>query len=307
MKITVVGAGNVGATAAQRIAERELAREVVLVDIIEGVPQGKGLDMAESAPVEGFDCRIVGANGYDAAAGSDLVVVTAGLARKPGMSRDDLLLKNAAIIRGVCEQVARVAPGAILIMVTNPMDMMTALAFEATGFPFERVMGMGGVLDSARFRCFIAEELEVSVEDVSAFVLGGHGDLMVPLPRYATVAGIPIPELLSEETIDRLVDRTRNGGAEIVGYLKQGSAYYAPSASIAQMVEAIVRDKKRILPCAVRLAGQYGIHDLFVGVPVKLGARGVEAIIEIDLTDEERAALLRSAEHVQAGIAKLAL
>jgi len=307
MKITVVGAGNVGATAAQRIAERELAREVVLLDIVEGVPQGKGLDMAESAPVEGFDCRIVGTNGYDAAEGSDLVVVTAGLARKPGMSRDDLLFKNAEIIRGVSEQIARVAAGAILIVVTNPMDVMTLLAFRTAGSPPERVMGMGGVLDSARFRYFIAEELGVSAEDVSAFVLGGHGDLMVPLPRYATVAGIPIPELLPEEAIERLVDRTRNGGAEIVGHLKQGSAYYAPSASIAQMVEAIVRDKKRILPCAAWLTGQYGIRDLFVGVPVKLGARGVEEIIEIELTAEERAALGRSAEHVRVGIDKLAL
>ena len=307
MKITVVGAGNVGATAAQRIAERELAREVILVDIIEGVPQGKALDMAESAPVEGFDCRIVGTNGYEEAEGSDLVVVTAGLPRKPGMSRDDLLLKNAEIVRGVSGRIAEVAPDAILIVVTNPMDMMTYLAFKSTGFSSEKVMGMGGVLDSARFRYFIAEQLEVSVEDVSAFVLGGHGDLMVPLPRYATVSGIPIPELLSSEAIDVLVERTRGGGAEIVGYLKQGSAYYAPSSSIVQMVEAIVLNKRRVLPCAAWLTGQYGIRDLFVGVPVKLGAGGVEQIIEIGLTDEEQAALVRSAEHVRASIDKLGL
>lgn len=307
MKIGVIGAGNVGATTAQRIAERELAHELVMVDIVEGVPQGKALDMAESSPVEGFDTALLGTNTYDDVYGSDIVVITAGLPRKPGMSRDDLLLKNAEIVRSVTTQIAQVAPRAILLVVSNPLDVMCYVALKTSGFDHRRVIGMAGVLDAARFRYFIAQELDVSVEDVTAFVLGGHGDTMVPLPRYSTVAGIPLPDFLPQETIDRLVRRTRDGGAEIVGFLKTGSAYYAPSSAVVEMVESIVLDKKRILPCAAWLQGEYGIRDLFVGVPVKLGRNGIEEIIQIKLTAEEREALARSAEHVRLNVAKLNL
>ena len=296
-----------GATSAQRIAERELAREVVLLDVAEGIPQGKGLDMAESAPVERFDTRLIGSNDPGALAGCDLVVITAGLARKPGMSRDDLQATNADIVGTVSEGVRDVAPDAIVIVVSNPLDVMTYVALQKTGFPPHRVVGMAGILDSARFRFFISEALDVSVEDVTAFVLGGHGDSMVPLPRYSSVAGIPLTELLDGDTIDAIVQRTRDGGAEIVGHLKTGSAYYAPASAVAEMAAAIVRDKKRILPCAAYLTGQYGIHDLFVGVPIKLGARGVESIIEIGLTPEETAALQKSADEVRENIAKLEL
>ena len=306
-KIGIVGAGNVGATSAQRIAERELAREVVLLDVAEGIPQGKGLDMAESAPVERFDTRLIGTNDPSALAECDLVVITAGLARKPGMSRDDLQATNADIVGTVSENVRNVAPQAIVMVVSNPLDVMTYVALKKTGFPPHRVVGMAGILDSARFRFFIAEALDVSVEDVTAFVLGGHGDSMVPLPRYSSVAGIPLTELLDGATIDAIVQRTRDGGAEIVGHLKTGSAYYAPASAVAEMTAAIVRDKKRILPCAAYLTGQYGIHDLFVGVPTKLGAKGVESIIEIGLTPEETAALQKSADEVRENIAKLEL
>ena len=306
-KIGIVGAGNVGATVAQRIAERELAREVVLLDVAEGLPQGKGLDMAEAAPVERFDTRLIGGNDPSLLSGCDLVVITAGIARKPGMSRDDLQATNADIVRTVSQDVRQAAPSAIVIVVSNPLDVMTYVAFKTTGFPPHRVVGMAGILDSARFRFFIAEALEVSVEDVTAFVLGGHGDSMVPLPRYSSVAGIPLAELLDDPTIDAIVQRTRDGGAEIVSHLKTGSAYYAPASAIAEMVAAIARDKKRILPCAAYLTGQYGIRDLFVGVPVKLGAKGVESIIEIGLTAEETVALQKSAAEVRENIAKLNL
>lgn len=305
MKITVVGAGNVGATAAQRIAEKELANEVVLVDVVDGIPQGKGLDMWESAPVEGFDTRLTGTTTYEATAGSSIVVITAGLARKPGMSRDDLLFKNAEIVGSVTENVAKYSPNAIIIVVSNPLDAMTYVAFKKSGFPSNRVLGMAGVLDSARFRSFIAEELNVSTRDVHAMVLGGHGDDMVPLPRFSTVGGVSITELMDKATIDRLVDRTRKGGIEIVNYLKTGSAYYAPSSSAVEMVEAIVRDQKRILPCAVLLNGQYGIKDLFVGVPVKLGKTGIEQVLELKLTPAELEELTVSASHVKENCDKL--
>ena len=303
-KVTVIGAGNVGATAAQRIAEAGLA-DVVLVDIVEGLPQGKGLDLAEAAPVVGHDARVIGTNDYADTAGSDIVVVTSGLARQPGMSRDDLLAKNAGIVRSVVEQAVKHSPGAILVIVTNPLDAMCHVAMEASGFPRERVLGMAGVLDSARFRTFIAMELGVSVEDTHAFVLGGHGDTMVPLPRYSTVAGIPITELMSAERVAALVDRTANGGAEIVALLKAGSAYYAPAASTFEMVEAILHDRKRVLPCAVLLNGEYGVDGLFVGVPVVLGAAGMERVIEIRLTDDEAAAFQRSAGAVRELVDKL--
>jgi malate dehydrogenase len=303
-KVTVIGAGNVGATAAQRIAEAGLA-DVVLVDIVEGLPQGKGLDLAEAAPVVGHDARITGTNDYADTAGSDIVVVTSGLARQPGMSRDDLLAKNAGIVRSVVEQAVRHSPKAILVIVTNPLDAMCHVAMEASGFPRERVLGMAGVLDSARFRTFIAMELGVSVEDTHAFVLGGHGDTMVPLPRYSTVAGIPITELMSPERVAALVDRTANGGAEIVALLKAGSAYYAPAASTFEMVEAILHDRKRVLPCAVLLEGEYGVDGLFVGVPVVLGERGMERIIEIRLSHDEAAAFQRSAGAVRELVDKL--
>ncbi len=298
-KITVVGAGNVGATTAQRIAEKELARQVILVDIMEGVPQGKGLDQWESAPIEGFDSRVVGTNGYDEAANSEIVVITAGIARKPGMSRDDLLNTNAGIVKQVSENVRTTSPDAIVIMVSNPLDVMSYVAKEVTGFPRERVLGMAGVLDTARYRSFIAEALDVSVRDIQAMVLGGHGDTMVPLISYTSVSGIPITQLMSKERLDAIVDRTRTGGAEIVKYLKTGSAYYAPSAAAVQMCEAIVRDQKRILPCAAWLEGEYGMTGLFLGVPCKLGRRGLEQILEVTLTDEERAALEKSAEAVR--------
>jgi malate dehydrogenase len=307
MKITVIGAGHVGATAAQRIAEKELANEVVLVDVIEGLPQGKGLDMYESAPVEGFDTRVIGANSYDATAGSDIIVITAGIARKPGMSRDDLQNTNASIVKSVTEQAVAKSPQSIIIVVSNPLDVMTYVAMKVSGFERHRVIGMAGVLDSARFRTFISMELNVSVRDVSAFVLGGHGDSMVPLPRYSTVAGIPLPDLMDKATIDRLVKRTRDGGIEIVNYLKTGSAYYAPSSATVEMVEAIVRDKKRILPCSVWLKGEYGQDDVFLGVPVKLGKKGLEEIIQITLTPEEQDALNKSAADVKANIAKVAV
>lgn len=297
-KVTVVGAGNVGANTAQKIAAKELA-DVVLVDVIEGVPQGKGLDMLESAPVEGYDVSIVGTNGYDETADSDIVVITAGIARKPGMSRDDLLYTNNDIIKGVTEQVAKRSPNAILILVTNPLDAMCWTAFKASGFPRERVIGMAGVLDTARFRTFIAEELNVSFENVTAMVLGGHGDTMVPLVRFTNISGIPLSELTDQATIDRLVQRTRDGGAEIVKYLKTGSAYYAPAASTCEMVESILKDKKKVLPCAAYLEGEYGINGVYVGVPVKLGAKGIEQIYEIKLTDDEAAALKKSAAAVQ--------
>lgn len=305
MKIGIVGAGNVGATCAQRIAERELGREVVLLDIAEGIPQGKGLDMAESAPVERFDTRIRGTNDPEDLAGCGLVVITAGVARKPGMSRDDLLAVNAKVVRASAEHIRRLAPGAVVIAVTNPLDAMAYVALKTTGFPPARIVGMAGILDSARFRTFIAQELDVSVEDVTAFVLGGHGDSMVPLPRYSSVAGIPLTELLDAATIDRMVQRTRDGGAEIVAHLKTGSAYYAPASAVAEMATAIVRDKKRILPCAAWLTGQYGVRDLFMGVPVKLGAGGVESIVEIGLTPEETAAFRASAEAVRGIVKKL--
>ena len=298
-KITVVGAGNVGATAAQRVAEKELAREVVLVDIVEGVPQGKGLDQWESAPVEGFDSRVIGTNGYEEAAGSGIFIVTAGIARKPGMSRDDLLNTNARIVREVSENIARVAPDSIIIVVSNPLDVMCYVAKEASGFPRERVIGMAGVLDTARYRSFLALELEVSVEDIQAMVLGGHGDTMVPLISYTSVSGIPVTQLISPEKLEAIVQRTRGGGAEIVQYLKTGSAYYAPSAGAVQMAEAIVKDKKRILPCAAWLEGEYGMEGLFLGVPCKLGRNGLEKIIEVELTPDERTALEKSAEAVR--------
>ncbi len=307
MKITVIGAGNVGATAAQRIAEKELANEVVLVDVVEGLPQGKGLDMYESAPVEGFDSKVIGSNSYDATANSDIIVITAGIARKPGMSRDDLLATNAGILKSVTEQAVAKSPKSILIVVSNPLDVMVYVALKVSGFDRHRVIGMAGVLDTARFRTFIAMELNVSVEDVTAFVLGGHGDSMVPLPRYTSVAGIPLGDLLPKEKIDALVTRARNGGIEIVNFLKTGSAYYAPSAAAVQMVEAIVRDKKRILPCAVYLQGEYGLKDTVVGVPVKLGKNGLEQVIEIKLTAEESAALKKSADEVTSSIAKVKL
>ena len=304
-KITVVGAGNVGATTAQGIARRELARQVVMLDVVEGIPQGKGLDQWESAPIEGFDTRVIGTNDYADTAGSDVVVVTAGIARKPGMSREDLLNTNAGIVRQVSEQIRDTSPDAIVIMVSNPLDVMAYVCMTTTGFPRERVIGMAGVLDTARFRSFIAEELDVSVEDVQALVLGGHGDTMVPLPSYTSVGGIPLAQLMDGERIEKLIERTRNGGAEIVSYLKTGSAYYAPAAAVVQMVEAIVRDKKRILPCSAWLQGEYGLDGLFLGVPCKLGARGLEGIIEVELTDDERAALHRSAQAVRETMALL--
>src|SRR5437773_3933581 len=305
-KVTVVGSGNVGATLAQRLVDRELA-DVVMIDILEGIPQGKALDMLEAGPVEGYDCNVIGTNVYKDTAGSDIVVITAGIARKPGMSRDDLLATNSKIVGDVTRNAVAYSPGCIIIAVSNPLDAMCHVAFHASGFPRQRVVGMAGVLDSARFRTFIAMELSVSVENVTAFVLGGHGDTMVPLPRYSTVAGIPITELLSKEQVDRLVQRTRDGGAEIVKLLKTGSAYYAPSAATAEMVEAILKDKKKILPCAVYLDGEYGIKGLFVGVPVKLGAKGVEEIIQIKLTAEENGALQKSSSSVRELVAVLGL
>lgn len=297
-KVTVIGAGNVGATAAQRLCEKELC-DVVLVDIVEGVPQGKSLDLTEAAPIEKHDAHVTGANTYDATEGSDIVIITAGIPRKPGMSRDDLISTNAGIVRNVTKEVAKRSPNAVLIIVSNPLDAMCHVAYDASGFSKNKVIGMAGVLDSARFRAFIAMELNVSVESTHAFVLGGHGDTMVPLPRYSTVAGIPITELMSKERIDALVKRTANGGAEIVSLLKTGSAYYAPASAAVEMAESILKDKKKVLPCAAYLQGEYGFKDLFIGVPVKLGAAGVEQIIEIKLTAEEKAALEKSAKSVE--------
>src|SRR5215204_3789399 len=297
-KITVVGAGNVGATAAHWLAAKELG-DVVLVDIVEGVPQGKALDLAQAAPIEAYDVALVGGNNYDGTENSDVVIITAGLARKPGMSRDDLLKTNGDIVGKVVDEVVRRSPNAILIIVSNPLDAMCQVALKRSGLPKHRVIGMAGVLDSARMRCFLAEALNVSVENVTAFVLGGHGDTMVPLPRYSTCAGIPVTELLPKDQLDAILTRTANGGAEIVGLLKTGSAYYAPSLGAVEMAEAILKDKKKILPCAVFLEGEYGINNLFVGVPVKLGKNGIEQIIEISLTNDERTALHKSAAAVQ--------
>jgi len=305
--ITVVGAGNVGATTAQRVAEKELARRVVLVDVVEGIPQGKGLDQWQSAPIEGFDSRIIGTNGYDETAGSDIVIITAGIARKPGMSRDDLLNTNAGIVKSVSEQVARTSPNAIIIVVSNPLDVMCYVAKKVTGFPRERVIGMAGVLDTARYRAFLAEAMDVSVRDIQAMVLGGHGDTMVPLISYTSVSGIPVTQLLDRKTLDEIVDRTRNGGAEIVKHLKTGSAYYAPSAGAVQMAEAIVNDQKRVLPCAAWLEGEYGMSGLFLGVPVKLGRGGMEKILEVELTSKERVDLGKSAEAVREPMSKLSI
>ena len=305
-KVSIIGAGNVGASAAERIALRRLA-DVVMVDIIEGLPQGKALDLNEAGPVDGYDARFTGSNGYEATKGSDIVVITSGLPRKPGMSRDDLLMKNFEIVKSVTEQVARQSPRAVLIVVSNPLDAMAHTALKVSGFPRERVLGMAGVLDSARMRFFIAEALGVSVENTHAFVLGGHGDTMVPLPRYSTVAGIPITELLTKEAIDAIVQRTRDGGIEVVNLLKSGSAYYAPASSIVQMVQAILLDEHRILPCAVYLQGEYGYRDLFVGVPARLGAGGLEKVVEITLAAEEKAALDRSAAAVRESVSKLAV
>ena len=297
-KVTVVGSGNVGATAARSIADKELA-DVVVLDILEGVPQGKALDMLEACPVEGSDARVLGTNDYADTAGSDIVVITAGLARKPGMSRDDLLAKNHAIIKSVTDQVMVHSPDCIIMPVTNPLDAMAQVVYRASGLPRERVIGMAGVLDSARMRAFIAQALDVSVENTHAFVLGGHGDTMVPLPRYSTVAGIPITELMDAAAVEAIVRRTAQGGAEIVKLLGTGSAYYAPGSAVVEMVEAVLKDKKKILPCSVFLQGEYGVRDLFVGVPVKLGARGVEEIVQITLTEDEDAALKKSAEAVR--------
>ena len=302
-KVTVVGAGNVGATLAQRITERDHV-DVVMVDVAEGVPQGKALDLLEAGPVLGYDTCVTGTNSYDDTAGSDVIVITAGLARKPGMSRDDLLAANGDIVKHVAAETAKRSPAAVMIVVTNPMDVMAFVAMQASGFPKERVIGMGGVLDSARFRTFIALELAVSVENVNAFVMGGHGDTMVPLPRYSSVAGIPITELLTQDRVNALVDRTRNGGAEIVALLKTGSAYYAPSVATLEMIESILLDKKKILPCSVLLEGEYGVPGIFAGVPVKLGARGVEQVIQVKLNDDEKTAFMRSVEAVKQGCAK---
>ena len=302
-KVTVVGAGNVGATLVQRIAEARLA-DVVMVDVAEGVPQGKALDLMESGPIMGYDWKITGSNGYDETAGSDVIVITAGLARKPGMSRDDLLAANAGIVKQVAAETGRRSPNAVMIVVTNPMDVMAHVAMKATGFPRERVFGMGGVLDSARFRTFIAMELGVAVENTHAFVLGGHGDTMVPLPRYSTVAGIPITELMTADQINRLVERTRNGGAEIVALLKTGSAYYAPAAATLEMVEAVLQDRKKILPCSVQLNGEFGVTGTFAGVPAKLGAKGVEQVVEIKLSTEEKMGFMKSVDAVRSACEK---
>jgi malate dehydrogenase len=296
--ITVVGAGNVGATTAQRVAEKELARRVVMVDVVEGIPQGKGLDQWQSAPIEGFDSRIIGTNGYDETAGSDIVIITAGIARKPGMSRDDLLNTNAGIVKSVSEQIARTSPNAIIIVVSNPLDVMCYVAKKVTAFPRERVIGMAGVLDTGRYRAFLAEALDVSVRDIQAMVLGGHGDTMVPLISYTSVSGIPVTQLLAKDKLDAIVDRTRNGGAEIVKHLKTGSAYYAPSAGAVQMAEAIAFDQKRILPCSAWLQGEYGFKDVYLGVPCKIGRKGLEKILDVELTNDEKAALKKSADAV---------
>jgi malate dehydrogenase len=306
-KITVVGAGNVGATTAQRLAEKSLARTVVLVDVIEGVPQGKGLDQWESAPIEGFDTRVIGANDYGPAAGSEVFVVTAGIARKPGMSRDDLVRTNVDIVKQVSQQIKQTSPNAIVLVVSNPLDVMCWVTKQVTGFPRERVIGMAGVLDTARYRAFLAAALDVSIDDIQAMVLGGHGDTMVPLVSYTTVSGIPVTQLLDKATLDKIVDRTRNGGAEIVAFLKTGSAYYAPSAAAAQMVEAIALDKKRVLPCAAWLEGEYGLSGMYCGVPCKLGRKGLEQILTVELSVEEKAALAKSANAVKEMMATVKL
>jgi malate dehydrogenase len=303
--ITVVGAGNVGATTAQRVAEKELSRRVVLVDIIEGVPQGKGLDQWQTAPIEGFDSRVIGTNGYEETAGSEIVIITAGIARKPGMSRDDLMNTNANIVKGVSAEIAKTSPTAIVIVVSNPLDVMCYVAKKVTGFPRERVLGMAGVLDTARYRAFLAEALDVSVRDIQAMVLGGHGDTMVPLINYTSVSGIPITQLMPRDQLDKIVARTRTGGAEIVSLLKTGSAYYAPSAAAVQMAESIVNDQKRILPCSVWLEGEYGHSGLFLGVPAKIGRRGLEGVVEVVLSAEERDALAKSADAVREPMASL--
>jgi malate dehydrogenase len=305
MKITVIGAGNVGATTTKLIADKKLCNELVLIDILEGIPQGKALDILESCPVELSDVRVTGTNDYDDTANSDIIVMTAGIARKPGMSRDDLQNTNASIVKSCVANSVKKSPNAIIVVVSNPLDVMTYVAYKASGFPKNRVVGMAGALDSSRFRTFIAEELKVSVEDVTCFVLGGHGDSMVPLTKYSTVAGIPLAELLSKEKLDKIVERTKNGGIEIVNYLKTGSAYYAPASSAVQMVESIVKDRKRIIPSAAYLEGEYGLHDVYCGVPVKLGKNGIEEIIQIKLSDEEQSALNRSAQDVKNNIAKL--
>ena len=304
-KITVVGAGHVGEVCALRLAEKELASEVVLIDIVDGIPQGKGLDQWQSAPVEGFDTRVVGTNDYGPAEGSDLFIVTAGIARKPGMSRDDLLRTNASIVSSVGEEIVHVAPESIVIVVSNPLDVMAYVMKETTGFPRERVVGMAGILDTARFRAFIAMELDVSVKDIQAMVLGGHGDTMVPLVSYTSVSGIPVSRLIPPERLDAIIERTRNGGAEIVAYLKTGSAYYAPSAAAVQMAEAIVRNKRRILPAAAYLEGEYGQEGIYLGVPCKLGAGGLHEVLELELNESEAGALARSAEHVRSTIGRL--
>lgn len=306
-KITVVGAGHVGATTAQRLAEKELAREVVLIDVIEGIPQGKGLDQWESAPVEGFDTRVVGSNSYEEAAGSELFIVTAGIARKPGMSRDDLLNTNAGIVKSVAEEIKRCSPDAIVIMVSNPLDVMAWVAKEVTGFPRQRIIGMAGVLDTSRYRSFLAEALDASVEDIQAMVLGGHGDTMVPLVSYTTISGIPVTQLIDRATLDEIVERTRKGGAEIVGHLKTGSAFYAPSAAAVQMAEAIVKDKRRILPCAAWLQGEFGLEGVYLGVPCKLSAVGLDQIVEVELSSKEQIALNKSAEHVRETMSAVSL
>ena len=298
-KVAVVGAGNVGATAAQRLAEKNLARTVVMIDVVDGVPQGKALDQWQSGPIEGFDTRVVGTNGYDEASGAEVFVVTAGIARKPGMSRDDLVKTNAGIVRSVSEQIARVAPKAIVVVVSNPLDVMCYVAMKTTRFPRERIVGMAGVLDTARYRTFLAEAMNVSVKDIQAMVLGGHGDTMVPLVSYTTVSGIPVTQLLEQSKLGAILDRTRNGGAEIVAFLKTGSAYYAPSAAAVEMVEAIALDRRRLLPCSAWLQGEFGLRDVFCGVPCLLGRKGLERILEITLTDQERADLHKSAEAVR--------
>jgi len=305
-KISIIGSGFVGATAAHWAAEKELG-DVILVDILEGIPQGKALDLFEASPIEGFDSRVIGTNSFEETKDSDVVIITSGVPRKPGMSREDLLDINRKIIESVVTQVVEKSPKTILILVTNPLDTMTYLAYKRSGFPKERVIGMAGILDTARFKAFIAMELGVSVEDIQTLLLGGHGDEMVPLPRYTTISGIPLSQLLPKETINRLVDRTRKGGGEIVNLLKTGSAFYAPSAAAIQMTEAILKDKKRILPCCVYLDGEYGLKDICFGVPIKLGAKGVESIIELQLTEEEKALVAKSAESVKKSIAELRL
>ena len=307
MKVSVIGAGHVGATVAQRVAEKKLATEVVLVDIVDGIPQGKALDMWESSPIEGFDAKVIGTNGYEETANSDVVVVTAGLARKPGMSRDDLRDKNAGIIKSVTEQIVKYSPQTKIIMVTNPLDVMTYVAYKVSGFEPNRVFGQAGILDTARYRTFLSMEIGISVRDIQAMVLGGHGDDMVPLVSYTTVSGIPITQMVAKDRLEAIIQRTRQGGGEIVKYLKTGSAYYAPSAAAVEMVEAVIHDAKRLLPCSAWLTGQFGISDTYAGVPVILGKNGVEKIVEIDLTNEEREMLLASANHVKQNIAALGL